>query len=54
MKITEILQSKPLQENASVGATASTAVATSLGGGAGFGKSIFMRRNPKQPKKSKR
>ena len=32
-------------ENASVGATASGAVATSMGGGAGFGKSIFMSRS---------
>lgn len=31
-------------ENASSGATASGAVATSMGGGAGFGKSIFMSR----------
>lgn len=35
------------------GATGSGAVATSIGGGAGFGKSIFMRRNP-TPKKSKK
>ena len=52
MKIQEI--TKPLQECASVGATASGAVATSMGGGAGFGKSIFMRRNPKPKKKSKK
>lgn len=32
-------------ENASVGATASGTVATSMGGGAGFGKSIFMKRS---------
>ena len=31
-------------ETASAGATASGAVATSMGGGAGFGKSIFMSR----------
>lgn len=37
-------------EDASVGATASGAVATSMGGGAGFGKSIFMRRMPKAKK----
>lgn len=41
-----------IAETASAGATASGAVATSMGGGAGFGKSIFMRRVPKQ-KKSK-
>jgi len=33
-----------IAENASVGATASGTVATSLGGGSGFGKSIFMSR----------
>jgi hypothetical protein len=32
-------------ENASAGATSSGAVATSMGGGAGFGKSIFMSRS---------
>lgn len=45
-------QEQPMSEDASCGATASGAVATSMGGGAGFGKSIFMRRNPKT-KKSK-
>lgn len=52
MKINEIL--RPLKENASVGATASGAVATSMGGGAGFGKSIFMRRASAPKKKSKK
>ena len=33
-----------VSEDASCGATASGAVATSMGGGAGFGKSIFMSR----------
>jgi hypothetical protein len=33
-----------IAETASAGATASGAVATSMGGGAGFGKSIFMSR----------
>ena len=42
---------KTVHENASSGATASGAVATSMGGGAGFGKSIFMSR--KGPKTSK-
>lgn len=55
MKIHEILESKTIKEDASGGATASGAVATSMGGGAGFGTSIFMRRNPKpSKKKSKR
>jgi len=40
-----------IAENASVGSTASGAVATSMGGGAGFGKSIFMKRNPTKAKK---
>jgi hypothetical protein len=44
---------KTIKENASVGATASGGVATSMGGGAGFGTSIFMRRIPKKTKKSK-
>ena len=34
-----------IAETASAGATASGAVATSMGGGAGFGKSIFMSRS---------
>lgn len=53
MKIKEVINRLDLSENASVGATASGAVATSMGGGAGFGKSIFMRRTNK-PKKSKK
>ena len=52
MKINEITQKPQIKEDASAGATASGAVATSMGGGAGFGKSIFMRRMPK-PKKNK-
>lgn len=51
MRYSEI---KPLKEDASAGATGSGAVATSMGGGAGFGTSIFMRRIPKKPKKSKK
>jgi len=38
-------------ETASAGATGTGAVATSMGGGAGFGKSIFMKRNPTKAKK---
>lgn len=54
MKIHEITK-KSLNENASVGATASGAVASAMpGGGAGFGQSIFMRRNPAKKKKSKK
>lgn len=53
MKISEILN-KPLKENASVGATASGSVATSMGGGAGFGKSIFMSRTGKVKKVKKK
>lgn len=53
MKVNEILTQPKLNENASVGGTASGSVATSIGGGAGFGKSIFMRRNPK-PKKTRK
>ena len=33
------------------GATSSASVATSMGGGAGFGNSIFMKRNPTKAKK---
>lgn len=53
MKITEI--TKPLNEDASGGGTSSGAVATSIGGGAGFGTSIFMRRGsaPNKTKKKK-
>ena len=54
MKIVEVTQKKPIAENASVGATASTAIATSIpGGGAGFGNSIFMKRNPSPTKKKR-
>ena len=38
-------------ETASAGATGTGAVATSMGGGAGFRKSIFMKRNPTKAKK---
>jgi hypothetical protein len=41
-------------EDASGGGTSSGAVATSMGGGAGFGKSIFMSRANPKTKKSKR
>ena len=41
----------PVKEDASGGGTSSGAVATSLGGGTGFGTSIFMRRNPTKKKK---
>lgn len=50
MKIAEIFN-KPITENATSGATASGAVATSLGGSAGFGKSIFMKRVTTKAKK---
>ena len=41
-------------EDASAGASSSGAVATSMGGGAGFGKSIFMsRKGPVKTKKTK-
>jgi hypothetical protein len=33
------------------GGTSSASVATSMGGGAGFGKSIFMKRDPTKAKK---
>ena len=46
MKVWEVIS-----ETASAGATASGAVATSMGGGAGFGKSIFMKRNPSKARK---
>jgi hypothetical protein len=49
MKIKEI--TTPINETASSGATSSGAVATSMGGGAGFGTSIFMRRIPTTKKK---
>ena len=40
-----------IAETTSAGATSSGAVATSMGGGAGFGNSIFMKRNPTKAKK---
>ena len=40
-----------IYENASSGATGASAVATSVGGGAGFGKSIFMKRTATKVKK---
>ena len=54
MKINEI--TKNIKEDASGGGTSSGGIATSMGGGAGFGTSIFMRRNPvpKKTKKSKK
>ncbi len=42
---------KTVAETASSGATGAGAVATSMGGGAGFGKSIFMKRNLTKAKK---
>jgi hypothetical protein len=43
-----------MAEDASAGASSSGAVATSMGGGAGFGKSIFMsRKGPVKTKKTK-
>ena len=42
---------KTVAENATGGGTSSASVATSMGGGAGFGKSIFMKRNPTKAKK---
>ena len=50
MNINEI--TKTIKEDASGGGTSSGAVATSMGGGTGFGTSIFMRRTP-APKKKK-
>ena len=38
-------------EDASGGGTSSGAVATSMGGGAGFGNSVFMKRTPTKAKK---
>ena len=40
-----------IAECATSGGTSSGSVATSMGGGAGFGKSIFMKRNPTKAKK---
>jgi hypothetical protein len=55
MKITEVIQKQPVTEDASTGGTASGAVATSMpGGGAGFGTSIFMKRNPGPIKKKRK
>ena len=42
---------KTVAETASAGATSAGAVATSMGGGAGFGKSVFMKRNLTKAKK---
>ncbi len=42
---------KTVAETATSGGTSSGAVATSMGGSAGFGKSIFMKRNPTKAKK---
>lgn len=54
MKISDIILNKPapVVENATVGATASSAIATSIpSGGAGFGNSIFMKRMPLKKKR---
>jgi hypothetical protein len=51
MKIKEIT-SPMLKETASAGATSAGSMASSMGGGAGFGTSIFMRR-ASAPKKKK-
>lgn len=54
MKINEILN-KPINECSTAGATSAGAVATAMpGNGAGFGQSIFMRRNTQKSKKSKK
>lgn len=53
MQVREIVV-KTLKETASAGATGAGAVATSMGGGVGFGTSIFMRRAAKPKKKSKK
>jgi len=53
MRINEIL-TKPLKENASAGATGAGAVATSMGGGAGFGLSPFMRQPAKRKAKKRK
>jgi hypothetical protein len=55
MKITEVTQKQPVTEDASAGATGSSAVSTAMGGGAGFGNSIFMSRTGtiKKTKKKK-
>ena len=54
MKSAEFIK-KPIKEDASGGGTASGAVATSMGGGTGFGKSIFMsRKGPVKTKKTKK
>ena len=42
---------KTVAETASAGATSAGAVATSMGSGAGFGKSVFMKRNLTKAKK---
>lgn len=42
---------KTVAETSSAGATGAGAVATSMGSGGGFGKSIFMKRNPTKDKK---
>lgn len=57
MKVKDIINNPNLLEDATSGATASGAVATSIGGGAGFGKSIFMRRSEnggQKPKKKRK
>ena len=45
---------RPLKETASAGATGVGAVATSMGGGAGFGLSPFMRQPAKRKAKKRK
>ena len=47
----ERCSAQTVAETASAGATSAGAVATSMGGGAGFGKSVFMKRNLTKAKK---
>ena len=49
MKINEI--TKNIKEDASGGGTSSGGIATSMGGGAGFGSSVFMKRTSTKAKK---
>ena len=52
MKISEVTTQKPIQECTS-GATSSGGVATSIGGGNGFGLSPFMKPTPKRKTKKR-
>lgn len=47
-------KNQPLKETASAGATGAGAVATSMGGGAGFGLSPFMRQPTKRKAKKRK